>query len=268
MPPLLKVENLEKRYAAPRHHGVKEIAALSEVTFSVDQGTTLAIVGESGSGKSTLALCLACLERPTSGAIWLDGQNIATSTEKELRHIRPQVQLVFQDPGSSLNPRWNAMEILAEPLLLKGALPGRETHDRAIALLEKVHLSSDLAHRRPDELSGGQKQRIAIARALSLEPKVLILDEVLSALDCSVQAQIANLFLELQTASGLTYLFITHDLSMAAHLADQIAVIHCGKIVEQGPPAKILRHPRHEATQNLLATTPRFAPPAASPPQL
>jgi ABC-type glutathione transport system ATPase component len=268
MSPLLKIENLAKRYKAPRHHRAKEINAFSEVTFSIDQGTTLALVGESGSGKSTLALCLACLERPSSGTIWFDGQDITALGEKKLRQIRPQIQLVFQDPAGSLNPRWTIREILTEPLILQCRVPARETQDRAVALLEKVHLAPDLAGRRAGELSGGQKQRIAIARALSLEPKLLILDEVLSALDCSVQAQIANLLLELQASLSLTYVFITHDVAMAAHLADEIAVLHRGKIVEQGPPAKILQHPQHAATQNLLAATPRFSAPTAPPAQL
>jgi ABC-type glutathione transport system ATPase component len=268
MQPLLKTENLEKRYPALRGHISKEITAFRGITLSLAPATTLALVGESGSGKSTLALCLACLERPTSGTIWFEGRDLTTLTEHDQRTVRPQLQLVFQDPANSLNPRWTALEILAEPLTLQRGCAPSETKDRAIALLEQVHLSPDLSARRPSELSGGQKQRLAIARALSLQPKLLILDEVLSALDCSVQAQIANLLLELQARLYLTYLFISRDLAMAARLADEIAVMHRGEIIEQGPATKLVQSPQHQVTQNLLAATPRFSPSADSPRQL
>jgi ABC-type glutathione transport system ATPase component len=261
MQPLLQVENLVKHYAAGRSPRSAlrlsdKLAALDGVSLVIARETTLALVGESGSGKSTLALCIACLERPTSGSIWFEGVDVTALTENERRAVRPQIQLVFQDPASSLNPRWTALEILSEPLIVQRRFSKPEREDRVFRLLDRVALPRKLASRRADELSGGQKQRLAIARALALEPKLIILDEALSALDCSVQAQIANLLLELQSSLGLTYLFITHDLAMAAHLADQIAVMNNGRIVESGTPENILRSPIHETTRSLLAATP------------
>lgn len=265
--PLIRVENLVKRYPRERLRGSSEtVLALDDVSFSITGGTTLALVGESGSGKSTLALCLACLERPTSGSILFAGRNVVPLAEKELRAIRPQIQLVFQDPASSLNPRWTALELIAEPLRLQRRLSEEERNARCLALMKQVGLSPDLANRRASELSGGQKQRLAVARCLALQPKVLILDEVLSALDCSVQAQIANLLLELQSTLGLAYVFITHDLVMAAHLADEIAVMHQGRIVEHGSAELVMRLPQHEVTQALLAAAPRFHAPVPSHP--
>ena len=254
---ILRVENLVKRYDRARlHASEKSVIALDGVTFVLSKGTTLSVVGESGSGKSTLALCLACLERPTSGSIWLEDRNLALLPEYALRATRPLIQLVFQDPA--LNPRFTAEEILAEPLDVQQKFSRRERRDRARALLERVGLSPDMAQRMPSEFSGGQRQRLAIARALALEPKLLILDEALSALDCSVQAQIANLLLDLQASSGLTYLFITHDLAMAAHMADQVAVMDRGRIVEFGAAAQVLRAPENARTQALLSAMPRL----------
>src|SRR6266704_1072623 len=259
MEPLLKVENLEKHYENTGVLGTKkEVAALRGVSFSISARSTLALVGESGSGKSTLAFCIACLERPTSGSIIFRGEEIAARPEEEQRTVRPKIQLVFQDPTRSLNPRFSALEIVSEPLLVQGQCSKREREDKARALLAQVGIPQQKALHKADEFSGGQRQRLAIARALALEPKLLILDEALSALDCSVQAQIANLLLELQFSLGLTYLFITHDFAMAAHLADEIAVMDHGRIVELGAAEKLLRSPEHEATRCLLAATPRF----------
>ena len=259
MQPLLEVENLVKTYSRRRLAGSGEgVRALDGVSFSIFRGTTLAIVGESGSGKSTLAFCLACLEKPTSGAIRFEDKDIVTLSEKDLRAIRRQMQLIFQDPASSFNPRWGVGEILIEPLALQGNLSRDEMRTRAHALLEQVGLSSSMEAKLASELSGGQRQRLAIARALMLEPKVLILDEALSALDCSVQAQIANLLVDLQSSCGMTYLFITHDLAMAAHLADEIAVMSKGRIVEHGAPNKILNQPQSVITRELLAAVPRL----------
>jgi ABC-type glutathione transport system ATPase component len=259
MQPLLKVENLVKCYARRKLAGSREeVRALDGVSFFISRGTTFALVGESGSGKSTLAFCLACLENPTSGNIWLAEADVAKLAEKDRRAIRRQIQLIFQDPATSLNPRWKVMEILIEPLVMQGNLGRDEMRLRAHALLEQVGLSPDIDERSPGELSGGQRQRLAIARALTLEPKLLILDEALSALDCSVQAQIANLLVELQSSLGMTYLFISHDLAMAAHLADDFAVMSRGRIVEQGPPHKILKQPQTEFTRELLAAVPRL----------
>ena len=259
MVPLLKVENLLKRYAKRNFVGKpQEFLALDSISFAVSAGTTLAIVGESGSGKSTLASCIACLETPTSGTLWFEGTNLAQSAESDLRKIRPQIQLIFPDPASSLSPRWTILDIVVEPLLLQGKLARKERTTRAFSLLERVGLAADMAERPAAELSGGQRQRLAIARALALEPKILILDEALSALDCSVQAQIANLLLDLQSSLGTTFLFITHDLTMAAHLADDIAVMSHGRIVEHGSSTKILRNPAHEATCQLLSAVPQL----------
>lgn len=259
MQPLIEVANLAKTYSRKKLAGApEELRALNGVSFSIFRGTTLAIVGESGSGKSTLALCLACLEKLTSGSIRFEERDILEFGEKDLRAIRRKIQLIFQDPANSFNPRWKVVDILTEPLVLQGNLSRDEMRVRARRLLEQVGFSSDMEERRPSELSGGQRQRLAIARALTLEPKLLILDEALSALDCSVQAQIANLLVELQSTRGMTYLFITHDMAMAAHLADEIAVMSQGRIVEQGAPDKILKQPESGVTRELLAAVPRL----------
>jgi len=248
MQPLIQVDHLVKRYQSEKVLGSGEVvSALNDVSFSVASGRTLALVGDSGSGKSTLALCLACLERPTSGRVWFGGRDVAALDEKQLRGVRPQIQLVFQDPARSLNPRFSALEILTEPLIVQRKWGQRETRERALELLERVGLSSEMARRRTREFSGGQRQRLAIARALVLEPKLLILDEALSALDCSVQAQIANLLSDLQSSLGLTYIFITHDLAMAAHVGDEVARMDRGRIVAQGVPQKVLCAPRQKS---------------------
>lgn len=255
--PLIAVENLVKSYSRRRLAGPRvEVRGLDGVSFSVFRETTLAIVGESGSGKSTLALCLACLEKPTSGTMRFEKKDVLKVGEKDLRAIRQEIQLIFQDPASSFNPRWKVQEILTEPLVLQRNFSREEMKSRARTLLEQVGLSTDMEEKLPLELSGGQRQRLAIARALILKPKLLILDEALSALDGSVQAQVANLLVELQRTLGMTYLFITHDMAMAAHLGDEIAVMSKGRIVEQGPPDKILKQPEMEITRELLAALP------------
>src|SRR6266852_5887301 len=264
--PLLIVDNLGKVYARRGVLGSeKEVIALQGVSFSIRSESTLALVGESGSGKSTLAFCLACLERPTSGRIVFQGKEITAFDEEQQRMVRPQIQLVFQDPARSLNPRFSALELVSEPLLVQGRLNKREREDRARALLAQVGLPQEKALRRAEEFSGGQRQRLAIARALALEPKLLVLDEALSALDCSVQAQIANLLLELQSSLGLTYLFITHDFAMAGHLADEIAVMERGKVVELGDAEKVLQAPEQEITRRLIIATPRLGAAARAP---
>ncbi len=263
---LVIVEELEKRYVRTQAPGAsQEVAALQGVSLSMVRGTTLALVGESGSGKSTLALCLACLERPTSGRIIFEGNEIAALQEKQLREVRTQIQLVFQDPARSLNPRFSALEIVSEPLVVQGRLDRRERVARVRALFTQVGIPQTKAAQKADEFSGGQRQRLAIARALALEPKLLILDEALSALDCSVQAQIANLLIELQLSLGLTYLFITHDFAMAGHLADEIAVMENGKLVELGAADRVLRAPNQEVTRRLIAATPSLGNAAQLP---
>ena len=259
MRPLLEVENLVKAYSRRSLAGPREeVRALDGVSFTIFHGTTLAIVGESGSGKSTLAFCLTCLEKPTSGTMRFEERDMLQFGERDLRAIRRRIQLIFQDPASSFNPKWRVLEILIEPLALQRNFNQGEMRSRAHALLEQVGLSSGMENKLPMELSGGQRQRLAIARALMLEPKLLILDEALSALDCSVQAQVANLLVELQRARGMTYLFITHDLPMAAHLADTIAVMSKGRIVEQGAVDKVLKQPESAVTRELLGAVPRM----------
>lgn len=266
MQPLLRVEKLEKRYPGAKALGFKEeVTALARVSLSISSQTTLALVGESGSGKSTLAFCLACLERPTSGKIWFGERDVTTLDEKHLRGVRPQIQLVFQDPASSLNPRLTALEIVSEPLIIQRRADKHEVGEKARVLLERVGIPQEKADKRPSEFSGGQRQRLAMARALALDPKLLILDEALSALDCSVQAQIANLLLELQSSLGLTYLFITHDFAMAAHLADEIAVMDRGRIVELGAVGKVMRTPEQEITRRLIGAIPQFSAAARMP---
>lgn len=262
---LLSVENLVKRYTAQALRGPREeVTALNGVSFSLAVGARMAIVGASGSGKSTLAACLACLQRVTAGVIRFNGRDVTFLPESELREVRPQVQLVFQDPVLALNPRFTALEVVAEPWRICGRFRGGEIRDRAMALLSRVGLPGSILDRRVGELSGGQRQRLAIARALALEPKLLILDEALSALDCSVQAQIANLLLDINEA-GISsavrpaMMFITHDLTMAARLAEVIAVMDRGQIVEIGEARHITGCPTSAAAQTLLEAMPGFA---------
>jgi ABC-type glutathione transport system ATPase component len=271
--PLLRVENLTKRYSPQTWQTLQpvlfhkklpanrtEFVALQNVSLELAAQSTLALVGPSGSGKSTLALCLTCLERPTSGSIFFNEHELTALPEKQLRLIRPRIQLVFQEPARSLNPRWSALDLVAEPLHIQNRFAPAERGKKVLRLLDLVAIPRSSVYKPAHQFSGGQKQRLAIARALALEPELLLLDEALSALDCSVQAQIANLLLDLQSELGLSYLFVTHDLAMAAHLADQIAVMHLGQIVESGPAAELFRAPQHEATRSLVAATPRFAP--------
>ena len=253
--PLLRVQNLEKRYERGGLFLARKsstVTALAGVSLVIYPKTTLALVGGSGSGKSTLALCIACLESPTSGSIYLESKEITGLEEKELRSVRPQTQLVFQNPASSLNPRLTVLDTVTEPLDVQGLLSEREKGEKARELFDRVGLPLEKMLRRPHELSVGQKQRVAIARALVLNPKLLILDEALSALDCSIQAQIANLLLELQASLGFTYLFITHDFRMAVHLADEIAVMEQGQIVEFGKAESVFHSPKHFITRQMV----------------
>jgi ABC-type glutathione transport system ATPase component len=263
--PLLRIDSLVKRYKSSRPGAHSEsLAAVDGVSLSIFAGDTLALVGESGSGKSTLAFCVACMEHPTAGHIWIDGIEITELSERELRAARPKVQLIFQDPAAAMNPRWTALQIVAEPMVIQNQIARGEQFDRAQILLERVGLSASAGSRRLAEFSGGQRQRLAIARALALDPKLLILDEAFSALDCSVQAQMVNLLIELQSSVGITCLFITHDLAMAALIADQIAVMDRGRIVESGDASDVVLHPMQEYTRALLAASPRMSQPPAA----
>ena len=256
--PLLAAEGLVQGFAQRRgpSRGRSEIRALDGVDLAVTAGTTLAVVGESGSGKTTLARCLALLERPDSGSIRFAGEDLLTLCRRRLMPLRRQIQLIFQDPANALNPRFTAAEIVAEPLRIQNLMKSEDRRRRALRTMEQVGLLARWADRRPGELSGGQRQRLAVARALILEPRLLILDEALAALDLSVQAQIVNLLLELQLSNSLTYLYISHDLSLVRYLADEVAVMHRGRIVERGPAASLLSQPRHPHTRELLAATP------------
>ncbi len=242
-PALLSVRGLKRRYAGRR--GRRPVVALDGVDLTLEQGSTLALIGETGSGKSTLARCLALLERPDSGSMRFQGQDLLALGRRQLPALRRQIQLIFQDPASALNPRFEAAEVVAEPLRIQ-KVAARERRRRALEAMEQVGLLARWADRRPAQLSGGQRQRLAIARSLVLKPRLLILDEALSALDLSVQARIVNLLLELQAARGLTYLLISHDLRVAAHLADEVAVLSGGRIVDRGPAATVFSRPGHE----------------------
>jgi ABC-type glutathione transport system ATPase component len=227
-------------------------AALRDVTLTIGHGRCMGLVGESGSGKSTLARCLACIDRPDVGEVWVEGCNLLSLGPRELRQARRQIQLVFQGSAVSLNPCFSALQIVAEPLDIVGFGSRRERRQRALELMACVGLPSQYAGRRATEFSGGQRQRLAIARALALRPKLLILDESLAGLDLPVQARIVNLLVELQASLGISYLFISHDLRLAAHLADDLSVMAGGHIVEQGPVQQLVSNPRDRHTRALL----------------
>jgi oligopeptide/dipeptide ABC transporter ATP-binding protein len=247
---LLEVDGLVKEF--PARGG--SIRAVDGVSFSVAAGKTLGIVGESGSGKSTVARLVVKLVEPTAGAIRLAGDDIKRLSRPAMRSMRRRVQIVFQDPYSSLDPRMTVRATLAEPLRIAGR--SREVGDRVPEVLSLVGLGPEHESRYPHELSGGQRQRIGIARALMVEPELLVLDEPVTALDGSIQAQILNLLTHLQAELGLAYLFIAHDLAVVRHLADDIAVMHLGRIVETGPGEEVFESPRHPYTQALLSASP------------
>jgi ABC-type glutathione transport system ATPase component len=256
--PLVEVSNLSKSFERGRGlwraSAEGPVLALRQATFAIGRGRTLALVGESGSGKSTLARCLALAEPPTTGEYRFDGKILPTLRQAELRPYRRRIQLMFQDTAGALSPHLTAIESVEEPLLVAGGrqLTGPARRERALEALEEVGLSSAHAHRRPLELSGGQRQRLALARALALKPEFLILDEALAGLDLSIQAQILNLLIRLQAALTLTYLFITHDLSLVSRIADEVAVMWRGEIVEHVAPLELFQHPRHPHTRELV----------------
>ncbi len=254
MSALLEAEGLVKRFAA--RGGV--VHAVDDVSFTVEAGETFGIVGESGSGKSTVARLVLRLLEPTAGVIRVDGADIGHLSRRRLRAVRRRVQIVFQDPYSSLDPRMSARAIVAEPLRIAGR--AREIATRVPEVFALVGLGPEHESRYPHELSGGQRQRIGIARALAVEPELLVLDEPVTALDGSIQAQILNLLVDLQARLGLTYLFIAHDLAVVRHVADRVAVMHLGRIVEEGPTADLFDAPAHPYTQALLSASPRPDP--------
>jgi peptide/nickel transport system ATP-binding protein len=258
--PFLRVCGLTKSYARPTSilRGRVPVAAVRGVDFEIPAGEILALVGSSGSGKSTVARCVTRLERPDAGQIWVGGTDISRLGNRGLRPFRSEIQMIFQDAVTSMNPRFSAAQIIEEPLLIQGPGNKEERRKRARELMSEVGLSPSSADRSVMEFSGGQRQRLAIARALALQPKLLVLDEAMSGLDLSTEAQITNLLLELQAAHSLTYLFISHDMALVARLADAIAVISAGRIVECGPTAQVISSPNHPETRALLASAKTF----------
>ena len=234
--------------------------AVSQVDLTIYQGETLALVGESGCGKSTLGRLLLGLLDPTEGQVLFDGQDLAKLSAKDLRALRRQMQMVFQDTAAALNPRLDVEGILSEPLRIHDLCPKDQWRERCGQLLDQVGLSRDLLDRYPHEISGGQRQRVVIARALALEPRLVVCDEPVSALDVSVQAQMLNLLADLQGSNHLTYLFVSHDLSVVRHIADRVCVMFLGRVCEIGPVQEIFRHPRHPYTRFLLDSVPRPDP--------
>lgn len=255
---LVRIEHLSKEYAQRRPLTRAEftVRALEDANLTIRRGTTLALVGESGAGKSTLGRCLALLEAPDSGEIWFDGKDLLKLNRRELFPMRRQIQLIFQDPASALNPGMTAGEIIAEPLAIHREGTKAQRRERARELMEQVGLPARLEHQRPLEFSGGQRQRLAIARSLALEPKLLVLDEALSSLDLLNQELILKLLADLQTSYLLTYLNISHDLRFVSQFADVVAVMHDGRIVEQQPTSELFTRPLDCYTQELLAAMP------------
>ncbi|GLY73517.1 ABC transporter ATP-binding protein [Actinoallomurus iriomotensis] len=256
--PVLEVKDLVKHY--PIRRGGRSVRAVDGVSLSVGPGEVLGLVGESGSGKSTIGRCVLRLTEPTAGSVSLGGRDVTHLSRRALRPLRRDVHMVFQDPYSSLNPRFTVGQIVAEPLRRHGVARGAEAETRVREMLERVGLSADMRTRRPHELSGGQRQRVGLARALVLEPKLVVADEPVSALDVSVQASVLNLIADLQRDMGFSCLFITHDLSVVEFLADRIAVMYLGRIVETGPTEKIFAEPQHPYTQALLSAAPEPDP--------
>ncbi len=234
------------------------VKALDGVSFQVEAGKTLAVVGESGCGKSTLARQVTMIERPTSGHLQFDGFDLVNASDQELKAARQRVQMIFQNPYGSLNPRKKIGTIIGEPLIINSALSKDEQEERVRNMMTKVGLRPEHYSRYPHMFSGGQRQRIAIARALMLEPKLVVADEPVSALDVSVQAQVLNLLMDLQQEMTLAFLFISHDLSVVRHIADDVMVMYLGRVAEYGKAEQIFKQPRHPYTQALLASTPHL----------
>jgi oligopeptide transport system ATP-binding protein len=235
---------------------VDRVRAVDGISFSVARGQTLGLVGESGSGKSTACRTVLQLLRPTSGSVRFEGEEIAGLSRRQMRPLRRQMQMIFQDPYASLNPRKRVGQIVGDPLRLQDVASGGELRRQVQELLERVGLSAEHYDRYPHEFSGGQRQRIGIARAIALKPKLVVADEPVSALDVSIQAQIVNLLDDLQDELGLTYLFVAHDIGVVRHISDRIAVMHDGKIVEEGTADQVCERPVDDYTKKLLAAVP------------
>jgi peptide/nickel transport system ATP-binding protein len=267
--PLLRIENLVKHFLVQKnffeqlqlHNGrlrrIREVVhAVNGVSLHIDRGDTLALVGESGCGKSTLAKTVIGLHPPTAGTIWYENQEIGGLNRKDRRKYQKRIQIIFQDPYSSLNPRKKVMEIVGRPMIVHGIARGKGLDTAVLALLAKVGLDPAYAARYPHQFSGGQRQRIGIARALACRPQLVIADEPVSALDVSIQAQILNLMMDLQDEFGLTYLFVSHDLSVVKHISTRVAVMYLGFIVEMADTDKIFEAPNHPYTQLLFSAIP------------
>ncbi|NDC91361.1 MAG: ABC transporter ATP-binding protein, partial [Acidimicrobiia bacterium] len=255
---LLKVTNLVKNFELRVNNGARRkkriVQAVTNVSFSVDKGQTLGLVGESGSGKTTVGRCILRLIEPTSGSVEFEGHDLSSLKFEEMRALRRKMQIVFQDPFASLDPKMTVGASITEPMVVQ-AVPGDHS-DKVIELLELVGLSADHAQRFPHEFSGGQRQRIGVARALALNPALIVLDEPVSALDVSIQAGVVNLFEDLQSRLGMSYIFIAHDLSVVQHIADRVAVMYLGKIVEIGDQESVYARPTHPYTKALLSAVP------------
>ena len=263
---LLEIRGLKKYFPVQQglfRRVVGHVKAVDDVSFDVWKGETLGVVGESGCGKTTLGRCIVRLYDITAGEINLRNNGsvipIARLDRKEMRDLRSNVQIIFQDPVASLNPRMNILEIVGEPLLVNGIAKGREMEDMVTKVITQVGLRVEHLRRYPHSFSGGQRQRIGIARALVVNPKLVVADEPVSALDVSIQAQILNLMQELQREYGLTYVFVSHDMSVVRHICDRIAVMYAGKLAEIGPKTEILTKPRHPYTEALLAAVPKIS---------
>lgn len=257
--PMLEIRNIKQDYKVPQglFKPEKIVHAVKGVSFKLETGKTLAIVGESGCGKSTLARILTFIDQPTAGELLIDGKLVDTRPGHLTAEMRRKVQIVFQNPYGSLNPRQKIGDVLGEPLAINTNMSAAERRERATEMLVKVGLAAEHYNRYPHMFSGGQRQRIAIARALMLNPKLLVLDEPVSALDLSVQAQVLNLLADLQEEFGLTYVFISHDLSVVKYIADEVMVMYYGEAVEYGSQTEVFSSPSHEYTRTLFAATPK-----------
>ena len=253
---LLDVKHLKKYFPLSKD---VSLHAVDDVSYTIERGKTLGIVGESGCGKSTMGRCVLRLLEPTEGEVWFDGTDICKVSKAKMRELRKDMQIVFQDPFSSLDPRMTVSQAIAEPIrtgkIMKGA-PKQDIKDRVCELMDTVGLARRLTDSYPHELDGGRRQRIGIARALAMNPKLIVCDEPVSALDVSIQAQILNLLIDLQESMDLTYIFITHDLSVVNHFSDDIAVMYLGQVVEKAPAEELFAHPLHPYTQALLSAIP------------